>query len=475
MNRRTFAIGLLLSLNPALSSLATPPSSTKQASPITNGNVILNLSTSGFNDNWYITDTGVNFSATTSGAFIADAVSQTWNRIELKKLELMFNDVADNVVNLYPLSTTTYSDSGIKSFLTRGVRYDSSTFTSSAEGTTQKHTLIATYELRKIKPVAVPIPPFGTIPLPIGEEDEYPPEEQQISLDVSPKVVNTLLVNSTTLDGGGPPSGWWPVNQPAGYSWPESAAEMVSAARSNIAGHFSLTTSETANPQSADFHSRDTLISDPQKVLSKATVWFNTSHGLEAGVQDKDGLLIGWSNIASCFGSSNASFDRKLQLNMAFLYCCDCAKYSGLSSALFGSTAENQAAVAFNVPIYTNLRAGDRTQTIPYNNSNGTVLLLDKLSSHTSTLMGSLSSGTTISQAIAIANELFPPRTYSHSSSPGVDTINYMKLADARLFGDPNARICTVYRPDSSNSSTIMINDYILIKLLDPQQVPIQP
>lgn len=400
---------------------------------------------------------------------------QTWNRIELTKLELIFNDDVVNAVELYPLSTTTYSDSGIKSFLTRGVRYDSTTFTSSAEGTSQKHTLIATYKLRKVNLVAVPIPPFGTIPLPIGENDEYPPAEPQISLDVSPKVVNTLLVNSTTLDGGIPPSGWWPVNQPPGYSWPESAAEMVSAARSNITGHIPLTTSETADPQSADFHSRGTLISDPQKVFSKATVWFNTSHGLETGVQDKDGLLIGWSSIASCFGSSNASSDRKLQLNMAFLYCCDCAKYSGLSSALFGSTAENQAAVAFNVPIYTNLRAGDRTQTIPYNNSSGTVLLLDKLSMHTSTLMATLSSGATFSQAVMQANNLYPPRTYSHSSPFESNPINYMILADAMLFGDQNARICTVYRPDASNSSTIMINDYILIKLLDPQSAPIQP
>jgi len=430
-------------------------------------NAIISVSEQGIKASCKVTSSGVGFTVQTGCNLLPIEVGYTrYQTAILQKLELQLSSGASNTIDIYPVMY--FNDSPLTNqrnqIIERGVTFDSTSFSPGA----QSITLTPTYKL-----IGYVRNPDNNVCMPITKEVTGQP------LTVNFNVVNNLLINSTNQEGGDPPPTWngnltLPSDPPGltweAYSWTTVAFEMTAHAKAKIPNHTYLS--------GTDFHLKTDLINDSQnpngsKLFSKANVWFNSSHGSSGGVYDNNvpRELIPWSSIGSCFGSRIVSTDLALyplRLNMAFLYSCRCAQ--GISaSTFFGSNPSNQAAIAFQYDLYTNLKAGDTSATSPYNNAQGVLLMVDKLSQHTGKLFEVLNSGETINTAKSEANQAFAPRCFDHCDAQGR---NIMKRNDAWILGDVKSRLTTVYRPSytDNNQSYFMMpnNKTVIIKNMDP-------
>jgi hypothetical protein len=301
-------------------------------------------------------------------------------------------------------------------------------------------TVRAKFVLRKVNILPLPAPLEG----PPQITDLRPPLAQSVEVTVTVKAVNALLVNSTIRDvaGSGNMAGYTLADE---YYWGRVSPQMAAAGKDGLSNIAALPGTR---------HSRAQLLADDRFPL--ATAWMNSSHGTSGGVSgDRPDPSTGmddvtWGEVASRTGRSNASADRKLQLNTVLLYSCDCGKAQNLGTTLFGAPI-NQVAFAFPGTIFTMLKGGDATPELPLTDANGILLLTGKLTSHVTALTSYLMAGSTAELAASTANEDFPPRTYSRRD-PANTAINLMRILNISPWNDVNATAKGVYKPSDSSS-----------------------
>ncbi len=127
-----------------------------------------------------------------------------------------------------------------------------------------------------------------------------------------------------------------------------------------------------------------------------------------------------------------------------------------------GSDA-NVAIFGFNDNVMSTLKAGDRSQFVPYNNANGHLIMVDKLTLHVQALLGDLAAGSRTELALAAANFAYPPRTFGYGDNGS--GINYMKLLNMSLSGDPDATLHTIYQRSTETSANwVRFGDWGLVK-----------
>lgn len=340
----------------------------------------------------------------------------------------------------------------------RQFRFDSTVAGGSVSGTTLTITLKGTFHLDKFTWVYL-----GHLWVPIKVDEE----DFEMELPVSPVVFNVGLANATQVDATTLPTGWttWQGMNDIGsqYYWAAVSQDMASAASSQLpqAGYAML---------NGDLHAKSDLVlvgqGDPlTKLMRQSTVAFNSSHGTTSGVSDKDAEpsnWVNWADINATSGSEIVAETRDLKNRFAFLYSCLCGVGSGPKSAFHhGGTEKNVAIFGLNDIVMSTLKAGDRSQYVPYNNANGDLIMVDKLTLHVEALLGDLAAGGRSELALAGANFAYPPRTFGY----GEDGINYMQLLNMNMSGDNYSTLCTIYRHSSeTNADWVQFGDWGLVK-----------
>ncbi|MCZ7580326.1 MAG: hypothetical protein M5U21_05845 [Fimbriimonadaceae bacterium] len=121
----------------------------------------------------------------------------------------------------------------------------------------------------------------------------------------------------------------------------------------------------------------------------------------------------------------------------------------------------NVAIFGFNDNVMSTLKAGDRSQYVPYNNANGDLIMVDKLTLHVEALLGDLAAGRHAVDSVDNANYYCPPRAFAHGS----DGINYMRVLNMQRSGDPDATLHTIYqRSTETNANWVRFGDWGLVK-----------
>lgn len=184
-------------------------------------------------------------------------------------------------------------------------------------------------------------------------------------------------------------------------------------------------------------------------------------------VSDKDAQSSDWVNWADIYATSGSKIiaeTRDLKNRFAFLYSCLCGVGSGPKSAFHhGSSDANVAIFGFNDNVMSTLKAGDRSQYVPYNNANGDLIMVDKLTLHVEALLGDLAAGNRTELALAAANFAYPPRTFGYGDY--VSGINYMKLLSMSMSGDPYATLHKIYRHSTeTDANWVKFGDWGLVK-----------
>lgn len=365
---RIFRLGcLVFGLIPAATGLGQNYSGNWSYRSMTQGknNCVLKLQVTGIGNGddgsaAKITGTGV------QATFAAGVIEQDPNDspfwyATVKEVEILVGG-SSKTAQVYPLPTD--PPSAIQGF-SRLFRFDSTVVQPSPSGTAVTVTLKATFHLDKFVWVYMG---HMWVPVKVDEEDFG------MELPVSPIVFNVGLTNATQVDVSGAPPGWQNMNDPGSeYYWSTVSQEMASAASSLLsqAGYAGL---------GGSLHTKSDLVvvgqGDPlTKLTRQSTVAFNSSHGTTSGVSDKDAEpsnWVNWADINTTSGSMVIAATRDLKNRFVFLYSCLCGVGSGPKSAFHhGSSDANVAIFGFNDNVMSTLKAGDRSQFVPYNNANG--------------------------------------------------------------------------------------------------------
>jgi hypothetical protein len=350
---------------------------------------------------------------------------------------------------IYPLSGDPVSQTAFGRFF----RYDSTQAAGSGAGTQVPVKL-------KVK--------FRFVPYYAPELfDEFVDQE----ITVNPKAVNVATTAATTrpTPPGATPPGWQNVNLPENFTWEAVSQDSATVARNKLplANYalyndiLHLYSTLAATQAEVDSAGNPPAVRALQltKLLGASTAFFNSSHGQTGGFyDDADPMqLVDWASCKRTTAPQMVGQYRNLMCRFVFLYSCQCgANEFSLRDAFHHGTYQaiaNTACFAFTESVFSTLKAGILANDLAYNRSDGTLALKDKLSLHVNDLLTKLASGIKAGQALAEANDAFPPRKYSHSSPNGVNYIDVLFMVNR---GDNEARLHHVYRKTSESDANFL-------------------
>lgn len=445
-------------------------------------NCVLSMMISQLADQSKVTGTGVPVE------FYAAVLSQDPNGWVAGVLNVRATFAGIGEAQIYPIE----GESEVLDEFGRSFRFDSTPLQGSVSGTSFATTLTVRFVFARA------IPTFPYLETVYADRD----------LTVTPKAFNVAAVTATEENIYGiAPAGWQSMNElPSQYTWASVSADMATAARTKLAtanhalldGDFHtyqelvLSQAEVA-PILADSGltqaQKDAAIRQLQlgKLLGKSTVHFCSSHGATGGFfaephplgpgedPPMDPLVpVDWASVARTTGSHISAPYRPLANRFVFMYSCQCGSSGSALLGAYHIGYQNTAAFGFPGVVFSTLVSGNTSSTVPYNDSNGDLIMTDKLTEHVNKLLGDLAQGSKSVDAMDPTNNAHPPRKFSH----GANGINYAARMDMLRFGCPDARLRKVFRASSETDAAVkqfgdwglLVKELLAVPMMEEEQ-----